>query len=386
MSLLPPDFTLLQVTPDLNAGGVEQTTVDIARAVTAAGGRALVASAGGRLEDALEDAGGELVRLKVGSKSPFHMLANGFALKDLIEREGVDVVHVRSRAPAFAAFWAARRTATPSVATYHGVYKAGSKLKRGYNAVMTKGDLVIANSEFTRDHLIAEHGVDPAKVVTIPRGVDLHRFDPAAVSERRVRDMRKSWGLNPGDPRQAVLCAGRLTRWKGQVLLVEAAALLEEGGDDGFVLVFTGDEQGRHGYRHEIESAIVETGVQARVVGHCDDMPAAYLAADIVCAPSLEPEAFGRTAVEPQLMGKVVLAADHGAARETIIDGETGWLVEPGEVSVWADALRAALALSPAQREMMGARGQARARELYSVETMAEATLAVYRRLLAEQA
>lgn len=382
MSQLPADFTLLQVTPALDAGGVEQTTVDIARAVTAAGGRALVASRGGRMEPLLEEAGGELVRMRVDSKSPVQMIANGLALKALIAREGVDLVHVRSRAPAFAAFWAARQAGVPAVATYAGIYKAGSNLKRRYNGVMTRGDLIIANSAYTAERLIAEHGVDPAKVVTIPRGVDLGRFDPSAVSEKRIRELRRSWGLEEGDPRQVVLCAGRLTRWKGQALLVEAAALLEEGGEEGFILVFTGDDQGRHGYRRELEAAVVEAGIQARIAGHCSDMPAAYLAADVVCAPSIEPEAFGRTAVEPQVMGRVVLAADHGAAPETVVDGETGWLVAPGDVEAWAAALRLALATSPEARAAMGAKGRARAIALYSVATMAEATLEVYGRLL----
>ncbi|MEO6340253.1 MAG: glycosyltransferase family 4 protein [Caulobacteraceae bacterium] len=386
MNALPPNFTLLQVTPALNAGGVEQTTIDIARAVTVAGGRALVASAGGRLEGALADAGGELIRMRLDTKSPFTMIANALALKALIVREKVSLVHVRSRAPAFSALWAARRARVPVLATYHGVYNARSPLKRWYNAVMTRGDLVIANSAFTHDHVIAEHRVDPARVETIPRGVNLARFDPAAVPARRVAEMRRSWGLADDDTRQVVLCAGRLTRWKGQGLLVSAAAHLEDVGEGDFVLIFVGDDQGRDGYRRELQAAIVEAGIDARIVGHCADMPAAYLAADIVCAPSLDPEAFGRTAVEPQIMGRPVLAARHGAATETVVHGETGWLVEPRDDDAWAAALGKALAKAPEKRAAMGERGRARAVELYSVEVMAEATLAVYRRLLAGRA
>jgi glycosyltransferase involved in cell wall biosynthesis len=381
-----PPFTVLQITPDLDSGGVEQTTLDVAAAIAAAGGRALVASAGGRMEGALAEAGGELVRLSVGSKSPLRMIFNALTLKALIAREGVDIVHVRSRAPMAAALWAARRTGAKVIATYHGVYKAGSNLKRWYNGLMTGGDLVIANSDFTRDHLIAEHGVEMSRVVAIPRGVDLSRFDPDRVSPTRVADLRRGWGLDPEDRRQVVLCAGRLTRWKGQVLLVEAAAQLEERGESSFVLVFAGDDQGRTGYRHELEAAIVEAGVQARIVGHCEDMPAAYLVADVVCAPSIEPEAFGRTAVEPQAMGRPVLAADHGAARETVVDGVTGWLVPPGDADAWADALVRALTQVREAREAMGRAGRARAAELYSVEAMTGATLAVYRRLLAGRA
>jgi len=216
--------------------------------------------------------------------------------------------------------------------------------------------------------------------------VNLARFDPAAVPAQRVAEMRRSWGLADDDHRKVVLCAGRLTRWKGQGLLVSAAARLEDVGEGDFVVIFVGDDQGRDGYRRELEAAIVEAGIDGRIVGHCSDMPAAYLAADIVCAPSLEPEAFGRTAVEPQIMGRPVLAARHGAATETVVDGETGWLVEPRDDDAWAAALGKALAKAPEKRAAMGERGRARAKELYSVEVMTEATLDVYRRLLAGRA
>jgi glycosyltransferase involved in cell wall biosynthesis len=187
VAALPPDFTLLQVVPELETGGAEQTTIDVAAAVVAAGGRALVASRGGRMTGRLAEVGGELVELPMQSKNPLIMALNARRLGALIREERVSLVHARSRAPAWSALRAARVTGAPFVATYHGVYQARSALKRRWNAVMTKGDLVIANSEFTREHLLAEHGVDPAKVVTIPRGVDLSRFDPDRVSRERVK-------------------------------------------------------------------------------------------------------------------------------------------------------------------------------------------------------
>lgn len=385
MSALPPRTTILQVTPALDAGGVEQTTLDMAQAIVAAGGRALVASAGGRLEDELAGRGGALVRLPVNRKDPLTLWRNAARLERVIRREGVSLVHVRSRAPAFSALRAARRTGVPLVTTYHGVYGARGPLKRWYNAVMTRGDLVIANSEFTREHILKAHGTDPAKVLAIPRGVDLSRFDPAAVSPERVIAVRTAWGLDPAERRPIVLLAGRLTRWKGQALLVEAARLMSSGGGPAFLLVLAGDDQGRTAYRQELEALIAATrlGGTVRIVGHCADMPAAYLAADIACAPSLEPEAFGRTAVEPQVMGRPVLAADHGAARKTVVEGETGWRVTPGDAHAWAKALTAALTLTPEQRAMIGARGRARATALYSLTAMTDATLAVYARLLA---
>ena len=382
----PPGACVLQVTPALDAGGVEQTTLDMAQAITQAGGVALTASAGGRLEAELARRGGELVRLPLDRKAPWTLLANAARLERLIRTRGVDIVHARSRAPAWSALLAARRTGAAFVTTYHGVYNARSGLKRAYNRVMARGDLVIANSGFTRDHLLAEHpGVDPARVVAIPRGVDLARFSPEAVTAERVAAVRAAWGLATDDRRPVALLAARLTAWKGQRLLIEALARLQGHGDP--VLVLAGDDQGRTGYADSLRSAAAEAGLaeRVRIVGHCADMPAAYLAADFACAPSLDPEAFGRTAVEPQAMGRPVLAADHGAVRETVEDGVTGWRVAPGEAQAWTAALARMLDAPADARAAMGAEGRARVRRLYSLEAMSVATLEVYARLLAER-
>jgi glycosyltransferase involved in cell wall biosynthesis len=183
-----------------------------------------------------------------------------------------------------------------------------------------------------------------------------------------------------------VLLAGRLTRWKGQGLLIEATARAKAAsGGAGFIIVLAGDDQGRSDYTAELNAAIAAGGLQndVKIVGHCDDMPTAYLACDVAVAPSLSPEAFGRTAVEPQAMGRPVLAADHGAARETVVEGETGWRVAPGDAAAWAAALTTATGLPKARRLQMGAAGQARARRLYSLDAMTNATLEVYARALA---
>jgi glycosyltransferase involved in cell wall biosynthesis len=381
---IPADFTLLQVTPELETGGAEQTTIDVAHAVVAQGGKALVATRGGRMASRLEADGGRLAQMPAQSKNPLVMLGNAARLIDLIRREKVSLVHARSRAPAFSALWAAHATKIPFVATYHGVYNARSNLKRWYNAVMTKGDLVIANSEYTRAHVIAEHGLDPDKVVAIPRGVDLTRFEPGLVSQDRLATLRAAWGLAADDRRLKVLLAGRLTRWKGQALIIEAMARLKAAGDPKILLLLVGDDQGRKAYRAELEAQIAAAGLQddVRLVGHCDDMPAAYLLADVAIAPSLEPEAFGRTAVEPQVMGLPVLAADYGAARETVVPGDTGWLVRPGDPEAWAVALAEARDAGASRRQIMGQTARARARQLYSVDAMCEATLKVYARIL----
>jgi glycosyltransferase involved in cell wall biosynthesis len=249
---------------------------------------------------------------------------------------------------------------------------------------MTAGEAVIANSDYTRAHILAEHNIDPDKVIAIARGVDLARFDPALVGAARLAALRAAFALDEGDDRIKIMLAGRLTRWKGQQLLIDAAAQLKAKGVANFLILLVGDDQGRIGYRQELTDAVAEAGLQdqVRLVGHCADMPAAYLLADIVVAPSLKPEPFGRTAVEPQVMGRPVLAAAHGATRETVADGETGWLVAPGDPQAWAEALARAIALTPAQRAAIGEAGAERARRLYSVEAMCAATLDVYAKVL----
>lgn len=381
---LPPDFTLLQVVPELETGGAEQTTIDVAKAVIAGGGRALVATRGGRMAARLIADGGRLAQMPVHTKNPLTMLGNAARLVDLIRKEGVSVVHARSRAPAFAALWAAQATNTAFVTTYHGVYSAQNRLKRWYNAVMTRGDVVIANSDYTRDHLLAEHHVDPAKVVAIPRGVDLDRFNPSWVTAGRVEALREAWRA-PDDGRRTIfMLAARLSRVKGHLTIIDAAAKLKAEGRTDFLVLFAGDDQGRVDYTAELERQIAANGLTelVRIVGHCDDMPAAYLVGDVALAPRVTPEAFGRTAVEPQAMGRPVIASNNGGMTETVVDAVTGWLVEPGDAEAWAVAMTRAMDLGPGKRLEMGHAGMNRARQLYRVDLMCAATLAVYERVL----
>lgn len=378
---LPANFTLLQVTPALDGGGVEQVTLDVAAAVVRAGGRSLVASYGGALEGELTASGAGLVRLPVQSKNPVTVLINGLRLARIIRRERVSLVHVRSRAPAFSALAAARNTGAPLAATYHGIYSADGGLKRWYNAVMTRGERVIANSAFTRDHILAEHGLSPDRIAVIPEGIDTDRFDPDAVSPERIAAVRASWGLQANDTRAVILLPGRLTRLKGQVLLVEALGRLAMRDD--VVLILAGGG-GTPAYRDDIEATAAVAGLsgQVRLVGPCPDMPAAYLAADLVAAPSIQPESFGRAVVEAGAMLRPVLAAGHGGPAETIVDGDTGWLVTPGDPDAWTQALAQALAAWPQDRLAMGERARSRVKRLYSLPAMCDATFATYRQML----
>jgi glycosyltransferase involved in cell wall biosynthesis len=374
--MLPENFTLLQVTPALDGGGVETLTVDMATAAARAGARSLVASRGGRLVEALTWGGAEHIELPVHSRSPFRIFGNARSLEDIIEEEKVSLVHVRSRAPAFSALMAARRTNRPVVATYHGIYSANSEIKRWYNAVMTRGDRVIANSRYTRDHILAEHKVSPENVVLIPEGVDVATFDPKYVPRADVETLRASWP--PEDGRAVIMVAARLTGWKGHKLIIEAMA---RGGLSGRArLVFVGDGAGSD-FARELARAAASAGVTLTLAGVVESMPAALMAADIVAAPSTEPESFGRTVAEAGAMARLVVASSLGGTAETVVDGETGMLVPPGDVEAWAAALTRALDLTPVARVAMGVAAWTRIREHYSMEQMCQATFALYREL-----
>ncbi|WP_340643625.1 glycosyltransferase family 4 protein [Roseococcus suduntuyensis] len=370
--------TILQVLPALEAGGVERGTLEIAAALVAAGQRAVVASAGGRLVPALEALGARHVMLPLATKSPWGIWRNAARLTALIAAEGVSLVHARSRAPAWSALWAARRAGLPFVTTYHATYSENFPGKRAYNAVMAKGDRVIAISHHIADHIRARHGVAEDRLRIIPRGADLSLFDPARVDPSRAAALRAGWGVPEGA--SLILLPGRLTRWKGQAVLVEALARLP-----GAHAVLAGDAQGREGFVAELRALADRLGVADRthVVGHVADMPAALLAADVVVHASVQPEGFGRTVVEAQAMGRPVIASDLGAPRETVAQGVTGWRVPPGDAAALADAIAHVLALDAAALARLGRAARAAAP---SVAAMQAATLAVYSEMLAGSA
>ena len=303
--------TILQIIPDLDTGGAERTTVEIAEAIVAAGGRAIVLSEGGRMEGDLAAAGGEFVRFAAATKNPAKLLANAAAIARLIEREGVDLVHARSRAPAWSALAAARRTGRRFVTTYHGAYNESGAAKKLYNSVMARGDLVIANSNFTADLVRARYATPAERIRVIHRGVDGAIFDPGRIAPERVAALRAAWGVRDGE--RVVLQAARLTSWKGQGVLIEAARLLRDApGDPGrdTVIVLAGDAQGREDYARGLAQQIEAAGLQqtVRLVGHVSDIPAAFAASYLGVVASTEPEAFGRAAAESQIMRCPVIA------------------------------------------------------------------------------
>jgi len=374
---------VLQVLPALDTGGVERGTVDVAAAVHDAGWRSIVASNGGPMVREVLRGGAAHIQLPVHTKNVLAMRRNVARLVKVIREHDVDIVHVRSRAPAWSVAAGCRQTGAAMVTTFHGTYTTNLPGKKVYNAVMTRGARVIVISEFIRNHILSTYDVDEARVRVIHRGIDLERFSPSAVSQERVIKLAKQWRLPDGMP--VVLLPGRVTRWKGQLQLVKALATM---GRDDLRCLMVGSDQGRTGYVRKIEAKVARMGLESviHVVGGCDDMPAAYMLSDVVVSASTDPEAFGRVVAEGQAMGRPVVAPAHGAAPEIVIPGATGWLYEPGNAEDLARSLETALALGNDERDALAQAAIANVRRQFSKERMTEETLALYREVLAETA
>ncbi len=356
---------VLQVLPELNAGGVERTTLEIAEALSAKGFTPHVCSNGGRMAESFQKLGVKLHTFKIGSKNPLNLRRNTQRLIDLIKSENIEIVHARSRAPAWPAQAAAKAVNRPFVTTYHGIYNAKSSLKRRYNAIMSRGDIIIANSEYTKAHIIKVHGTPPDKIRVIPRGVDMDLFNP------------KTAGKDTAQVKvNVLLLPARLTRWKGQLVALEALAKLPKD----WVLVMMGDAQGREAYVSEIKSKAEALNISDRIQlpGHSTNVPAAMQYAAIIIAPSTDPEAFGRTVAEAQAMGKPVIASAHGGPMETVIDGKTGILVPPADPAALADAVRAIIKWQDYDPDF----ARDHIARNFSKEQLQEKTLAVYAELL----
>jgi glycosyltransferase involved in cell wall biosynthesis len=374
--------TILQVLPALETGGVERGTIEMTQAIVAAGGRALVASAGGRLVPQLERAGGRHVVLPLMTKDPLNILFNSVSIGKLIRRHQVRLVHARSRAPAWSAWMAARAANVPFITTWHGVYSEGFPGKRFYNAVMARGERVIAISRYVASVLEAGYRVEPRRIRIIPRGVDPAMFNPENTGGDRVHRLAQAWRLPPGAP--VVMLPARLTRWKGAELLLDAVAGLSSRGFGDMFTVFVGSDQGRVEYRRQLEQRAERLGLAGRVrlAGNCDDMPAALMLADVVVCPSLKPEPFGRAVIEAQAMQRPVIAADHGGAAETVFDGETGWRVPPGNAGALAEVIAHVLTMSAEDRARLGETARASVLADFTTAAMQNATLNVYAEVL----
>lgn len=390
----PP--VILQIIPELGPGGAEQGCIDIAAELMNVGARAIVVSNGGARVPELARSGALHITLPVHSKNPLVMWKNITALRRLIREHSVDIVHARSRAPAWSAWRACKGTTSRFMTTCHAPYNTQNNAKKFYNSSIAKGERVIAISHYVAQYLKDQFGLDGRTIRLIHRGVALEKFHPTAVSAERMIKLAREWRIPDGA--SIVLLPGRLTRWKGHHVLIEAMAKLkrpdaktatgvhaDDHDHNGEVFcVLIGSDQGRSEYTQELEAAIREHGLEGRVriVDHCNDMPTAYMLANVVISASTDPEGFGRIPIEGQAMGRPVIATDHGGAQETIKRGETGWLIPPNDAQALATAIEEALSLTAHQRAVLATRAMAHIAENFTREKMAFETLNVYAELL----
>ncbi len=378
----------MQIIPGLQSGGAERSAIDMAQALAQAGARSLVASRGGRMVSELQSKGGVWLPFPAATKNPLAMLFNSVRLTRILRDERVDIVHARSRAPAWVAYYAARQSGARFVTTYHSAYSGSSPIKLRYNAIMAAGEIVIANSQFTAQRIARLHPEAAGRITVVPRGVDLREFSPQAVELARVERLRAEWEVEPHH--RVVLLPARLTARKGHFVLIDAARRLAAEGLADVRFVLAGDARS-DSFKREILQHVESEGLSGyvRVPGYCGDMPAGYLAAAVIVAPSTEPEAFGRVAVEAQAIGVPVIVSDIGAAAEVVMAPPqtlphlaTGWRVPPNNAGALAAAIHEALSLTASEREALTMRAREFVCSNFSIERMCEATLTLYESLL----
>jgi glycosyltransferase involved in cell wall biosynthesis len=376
MNYKPP--VILQVLPELRSGGVERGTIEIARAIVQAGGKSLVASSGGPMVTQLQKVGAEHITLPLASKNPITIWLNSLRLARIIRKYNVDIIHARSRAPAWSAWFAAQKTGCHFITTFHGTYGLKNKYKKQYNSIMTRGERVIAISHFIANHILENYEIAPQKLRIIHRGVDLSLFNPNRHSTQHMIELSKEWRLPEEYP--LILFPGRFARWKGQEVFIKALARLPHRN---FFAVLLGDDKGHENYRQEIEQLIVDLGLSGhvRIANHTHYITEAYMLSKLVVATSVQPEAFGRVVLEAQAMGKPVITTNHGGPQETVIDKETGLLIEPNDVDALATAINDVLSMPQDLQEQVERDSIANA-QLFSLEKMCEQTIRVYLELL----
>lgn len=379
MTSSPRKFRILQLIPSLESGGAERSCIDVAAAIVQAGGEAYVATSGGRWMSEVIRGGGTVLQLPLKSKNPFVIWQNAKMLEKIIRDYRIDLVHARSRAPAWSGYLAAKKAGVPFMTTFHAAYKFSGGLKKKYNSVMAKGARIIAISEYIAQHIIDHYHVDPNIIRIVFRGVPLERFHPQMVHAERMVKLAREWQL-PED-KALILMPSRLTRIKGHHVLIEALAKMQRRD---FFCVICGASPDNDYYQQELSDLIAGHGLgeNVRIVPFCADVPAAMRLAQLVVAPSLVPEGFGRMPVEAQAMGTPVVASAIGGHKEIIIDGVTGFLVPPDDADAMAEAMDRALSMSPVERVAMANNAMQFVVQNFSNDQMMQQTLDVYSELL----
>jgi glycosyltransferase involved in cell wall biosynthesis len=383
---------LMQILPALENGGVERGTIDIARALKKADFEPIVVSKGGILTYQLREAGITHITLPVDTKNPLTIFLNIKKIIHLIAQYKVDLIHVRSRAPMWSAYFACKKTKTKLVSTVHGTYSLNLMswkvfpLKKIYNSMMLKADRVIAVSNFIKEYLVKNYGernqsldskiVDKIKV--IQRGVDLKYFDLEKVSQTRIINLINQWNI-PED-HKIILLPSRFTAWKGHEFLIKSLAKVR----NDFCCIMLGSDHGHKKFRKKIEQMVSQFGLEGKVkiVGLCKEMPTAYAVSHIVISSSVKPEAFGRVAIESQAMERITIATKIGGSLETVVENKTGFLVEVDDQERLAELIDHALELSQEEAKAIGKSARDHIVKNFSNEKMCDDTIAIYRELI----
>ena len=369
---------IMQVLPHLNSGGLVSGAVEIAKELANSNFKSLVVSSGGYKENEILRNNSILEKLPVHSKNIFTIISNKKKLIDLAVKYNIRLIHARSRAPAWSAYWASRELKIPFVTTFHGTYGTETLLKKKYNSVMLKGNAVIAISKFIKQHIKDEYGVTK-NLYVIPRGVNTNIFSPKKVSSERLVNAAKTINIEGND--KIILLPGRLTNWKGHKLAIKAMTKLQI---NNFKLVFIGDLQERVKYKNELISLANNLNVANKVifVKHTRDLPSYLMLSDLVLSCSTKPEAFGRTVLEAQAMGKPVVAFNHGGSVELIKENENGTLCKVADINDLAINIEKALQLSVYKRKVLSNKSMSNVNKKFLTKFMCKKTLNLYIKLI----
>jgi len=380
------DLKVLQVIPKLGYGGAETGCFDIAHYLPENNCKSFIFTSGGELLKFVDKKKVKVFRLPVNSKNPLLILINAIILIGIILINNISIVHARSRAPAWSCLLATKLTGRKFVTTFHGTYNFKNNLKKFYNSIMTRSDLIIAGSNFIFSHIKQNYSKylnDKKKLLVIFRGINVDYFDPTTKFESDEKKLLTKWNMEKD--KKIILLPGRLTSWKGQEVFIEAVNLINiELGYEAFYAVILGSDQGRDLYKKKLIrlSEQYRLSKQVRFIDHCKDMALAYKVSDIVVSASTEPEAFGRVAVEAQSMETPIVASNIGGSNETIIDEKTGFLYEAGNAKSLSKKILKLLYLDETLLKSIGTEGRKNIVQKFNVEKMCFSTYSEYKRLL----
>ena len=380
------NIKVLQVIPKLGYGGAETGCYDIAHYLPENNCKSFIVTSGGELTKFIDKEKVKLIRLPVHSKNPLLIFINGIILIGIILFYNISIVHARSRAPAWSCLFATKLTGRKFVTTFHGTYNFSSKLKKFYNSIMVRSDLVIAGSNFIFSHIkdnYSEFLGLRKKFLVIFRGINVDYFDPSTKLDSDEKKLLQKWEINK--EKKIILVPGRLTSWKGQEMLIEAINLVKiELGYEAFHVVVLGSDQGRDLYKKKLVRLTEQYRLtnQIKFIDHCKDMALAYKVSDIVISPSIEPEAFGRVAVEAQSMEKLIIASNIGGSNETIINEKTGFLFESGNPNALSKMIIKTITMDEMSVQLIGKEGRKNVIKKFNVEKMCFSTYSEYKRLL----